>query len=229
MMQSFLTLLQINDSMFPIGGFTQSYGLETYISIGKVKDPATARDYAINMLRYSVFYNDAAFVYRVYRDFSKTKNFKKWGELDTLVTALKAPMEIREASRKLGVRFLKTVQQFAPYPICDKYLAAIQSGKMVGHHSLAFGLYCVCAGVPQDQALNAFYYNILNGIVTNCAKAVPISQIEGQKILFDLQPLIQDLVAAQADMPEEHLGLCSVGQEVRCMQHEKLYTRIYIS
>ncbi len=42
-MQQLLTLLQINDSMFPIGGFTHSYGLESYIAADLVKDTPTAK------------------------------------------------------------------------------------------------------------------------------------------------------------------------------------------
>ena len=90
-------------------------------------------------------------------------------------------------------------------------------------------MYAQSQGISYEDALSAFYYNTLNGIVTNCAKLVPISQMDGQQILFDLQGLIQELVSSQADMDEDMLGNCCVAQDLRCMQHEKLYTRIYIS
>ena len=35
-------LLQINDAMFPIGAYSHSYGLETYIQNGIVHDSQTA-------------------------------------------------------------------------------------------------------------------------------------------------------------------------------------------
>ncbi len=43
-MQQLLTLLQINDSMFPIGSFTHSYGLETYVDKGLVNNNETAKN-----------------------------------------------------------------------------------------------------------------------------------------------------------------------------------------
>ncbi|MNL53731.1 Urease accessory protein UreF [compost metagenome] len=66
-------------------------------------------------------------------------------------------------------------------------------------------------------------------MVTNCAKLVPISQMDAQQILFKLQPVIDRLVAEQPLLSDDLIGNCCVAQDIRCMQHEKLYTRIYIS
>jgi len=228
-MQKLLTLLQINDSMFPIGGFTQSYGLESYVSSSIVKDNASAATYAKTMLEHNIYYNDAAFLYKAHTLPGGKKLWAKLTALDELVTALKAPFEIRDASKKLAIRFLKLANELKTYSPCVKYAESIQKGELHGHYPIAFGLYAKAAGIGTEDALAAFYYNTLNGIVTNCAKIVPISQTAGQKILFDLHPLITKLVKKQKDLDESLIGLCCIGQEIKCMQHEKLYTRIYIS
>lgn len=228
-MNPLLTLLQINDSVFPIGSFTHSYGLETYIHKGIVHDSATAKTYAANMLRHNVFYNDAAFFAKAWQlcegKFSKAKLLA----LDRLVSSYKSPYEIRQASKKLGIRFLKVVDKFGAPRRCKIYLEAIQRGEAGGHYPIAFAMYAQAQEITYSDALSAFYYNTLNGIVTNCAKLVPISQMDGQQILFSLQGLINELVEQQNNMDEDRLGNCCVAQDVRCMQHEKLYTRIYIS
>lgn len=229
-MINLLTLLQINDSMFPIGSFTQSYGLESYINDHLVHDNDTAEKYTRTMLRYNIFYNDAAFVNKSwhYANDKKTawKNIQK---LDELVTALKAPIEINNASQKLAIRFLKLTQQLKKNPICSKYLTAIEKGQLSGHYAIAFALYAHHEGITSKDTLAAFYYNTLNGIVTNCAKMVPISQIVAQKILYNLQPLVSELVEKQNDLSDDYIGICCIGQEIKSMQHEKLYSRIYIS
>lgn len=38
-------LLQVNDALFPIGGYSHSYGLETYIQKGIVKDVRSAAEF----------------------------------------------------------------------------------------------------------------------------------------------------------------------------------------
>lgn len=228
-MNPLLTLLQINDSVFPIGSFTHSYGLETYIHKRIVHDVASARTYAETMLKHSVFYNDAAFFQRAWALCEGRFSSRKLAELDSLVSSLKSPSEIREASRKLALRFLKLVESFGSVKRCKTYLEAIQRGEAGGHYALAFALYAQSQKISYEDALSAFYYNTLNGIVTNCAKLVPISQTEGQKILFQLQGLIKELVEKQQSMDDALLGNCCIAQDLRCMQHEKLYTRIYIS
>lgn len=228
-MNPLLTLMQINDSVFPIGGFTHSYGLETYITKGIVKDSKSAKEYAKSMLEYSFFYNDAAFFHKTWTICKDRATKKKIEELDALITAYKAPFEIRDASKKLGIRFLKLTEKLQPVARCKTYLKSIQNNEMHGHYAMAFAMYAQAQKIEYKDALSAFYYNSLNGIVTNCAKLVPISQMDAQQILFKLQPLISELVDRQSALEENLIGNCCVAQDIRCMQHEKLYTRIYIS
>lgn len=228
-MQPLLTLLQINDSMFPIGGFTQSYGLESYVSQGIVKDTPSAIVYARDMLSHNIYYNDAAFLQMTWKLLEAKKNSREFQKQDEFITALKAPSEIRMASKKLAIRFLKLTQGLHPVKRCSNYLKNIQEGKLHGHYAVAFALYAHAHGITLKDALMAFYYNTLNGIVTNCAKLVPISQNDAQKILFNLQATISQLVEQQEELDQSLVGLCCIGQEIRCMQHEKQYSRLYIS
>ena len=55
-------LLQINDAMFPIGAYSHSYGLETYIQNGIVHDSQTAGEFIRKKLKYNMLYNELAFV-----------------------------------------------------------------------------------------------------------------------------------------------------------------------
>ena len=111
----------------------------------------------------------------------------------------------------------------------EQYLNAIRAQQAKGHYCIAFGVYAQALQVDKTSALTGFYYNAAVGMVTNSVKLIPLGQQDGQKILFTLQPLIQKLVQSTLQPDKELIGRCCPGFDIRCMQHERLYSRLYMS
>ena len=76
-------LLQINDAYFPIGGYSHSYGLETYIQDGVVHDTDTAAEFILKKLKYNLCYNELAFVKHAW-ECANNGDLDKLKELDDL-------------------------------------------------------------------------------------------------------------------------------------------------
>ncbi|GAA0563335.1 urease accessory protein UreF [Chitinophaga japonensis] len=223
-----LPLLHLSDPTLPIGGYTHSNGLETYVQEGLVHDAASAAAYIQSMLVNNLQYNDAAFASLAY-DAAVQEDFPALLQLDEECTALKIPREIRQASQKLGSRLLKIFSRRYPSAFVQQYEQAIQQGDAAGHYCLVFGVYACQLQAPKADALQAFYYNAAVGMVTNSVKLVPLGQLDGQDILFRLQPLMQELATATLQPDRRRLGCCNPGLDIRCMQHERLYSRLYMS
>ena len=51
-------LLQVNDALFPVGGYSHSQGLETYIQRGIVHDEDTAREYIMHKIKWNIGYTE---------------------------------------------------------------------------------------------------------------------------------------------------------------------------
>ena len=98
-------LLQVNDALFPIGGYSHSYGLETYIQKGIVKDADSAGEFIRKRLQYNFFYNEF-FAVRLAWEYAAEGDLKAVVGLEAVMEAGKIPRETREASRKLGARFV---------------------------------------------------------------------------------------------------------------------------
>ncbi len=223
-----LSLLQLSDPMLPIGSYAHSNGLETYVQQGIVKDIATAREFVIEMLTQNFQYTDAAFVSLAY-DVTEQNDFKKIIVLDEECNAVKLPREIRQASQKLGIRLMKIFQPVCNSLIADEYNKAIHQQQAAGHYSIAFGIYAYALQIGKAEALTGFYYNAAVGMVTNCVKLIPLGQQHGQELLFSLQLLINQLVQNSLKPDLELIGLCCTGFDIKCMQHEQLYSRLYMS
>ena len=225
---SLLHLLHLCDSSLPIGGFSHSAGLETYVQEGIVSDKKSAIEFVSLQLFQNIFFTDAAFVSMAY-DAACNDDMTEILRLDELCTAVKLPEEMRMASNKLGLRLLKIFQVNSGAILIDQYSSQIDSHNAFGHYCIAVGLISRTLNIEKKDALAGFYYNAANGFVTNAVKLIPLGQQDGQAILMSLFPLINELAKRSLNPDEKMIGFCCAGFDIRSMQHEQLYSRLYMS
>ena len=87
---SLLSLLHIADPTLPIGGYSHSNGLETYVQKGLVNSTETAALFLNNMLSSSILHNDAAYVRLAYEAMASENNYAKIILLDEECSAMRA-------------------------------------------------------------------------------------------------------------------------------------------
>ena len=167
-------------------------------------------------------------------------SWQKLQALDEIYGASRGPFELREGSRKLATRFEKTTDAFCEIPLLangthgenstgrasemhDAKTAAYQAV----YFPVAYGAHCAERGIPLEECLAAFTYSQVSARVTTCVKLVPLSQSEGQRILYSLMKNFSDLVAKCFTLSENDLCRSSPGLDLRAMQHEYLYSRLY--
>ena len=84
-------LLQVNDALFPIGGYSHSQGLETYIQKGIVHDWKTACEYITQKLRWSLLYTDLLGV-RLAFEYAKAHDVEGLSRIEDILEASRIPM-----------------------------------------------------------------------------------------------------------------------------------------
>ena len=219
-------LLQVNDSLFPIGGYAHSYGLESYVQHGLVKDGETAFRYLESMISHNLLYNDLLAVRLSYECAASADAAGLLG-LDELLLASKSPAELRGASMKLGSRFIKTVGSLPIIYGNGAFAAYAKDGASL--HPIAYGAFCADAGLEKARGIQLFLYAQVSAAVTNCVKLVPLSQTKGQQLLCRSSVLQERALELLPSLTIMDMGRSLPGYDLRSMQHERLYSRLYMS
>jgi urease accessory protein len=115
------------------------------------------------------------------------------------------------------------------FGVMREYNKTVQTRQTPGHYCIAFGVCAAALGIGLREVLTGYYYNAAAGMVTNCVKLIPMGQQDGQELLFSLHSLIGELVGGSLEPDRELIGVCCSGFDIRCMQHEQLYSRLYMS
>ncbi|MFR9650586.1 MAG: urease accessory protein UreF [Rikenellaceae bacterium] len=210
------TLLHLSDPTLPIGGYAHSCGLESYVQRGVVCDEATAKEFIRNSLHYNAKFNDAIYLRLAWESGADITALRR---LDEECRATKSPREIRQASEKLGVRLLKIFSR----KISLKDLSG------VSNYAVIYGAVAYRMGLSLEDTLLSFYYNTMVCMVTNAVKLIPLGQLAGQDILFELEQELEQLTQETVALDREMRGVCAVGFDIGAMQHERLYSRLYMS
>lgn len=217
----FILLMQAFDSLFPIGAFTLSNGMENYTQKEIVKDKKSLISYLKSYL-YVLPFTDLGFAAKAYE-----------GEdivyLDELCTASKTPFEIRSGSEKLCMRFLKTENALGDYPKLRKYYDLIKDKKCTGQFPVAVGLFISDTSSEELMGLKMYCYSLISMTVNHAVKLIPLGQTDGQKALTGVMDLITKSAERAMNVSICDLGISGAGFDISSMEHERLYSRIYIS
>ena len=222
----FLGMMQSLDAFFPVGAFTLSNGLEDYVLRDRIQNGKDLENYIQGFLQ--IFpYSDLGIVSLAYRN---ARSREAILELDADGTVMKGASEVRNGSIRMGRRYMKARAAIGDSgEMLAWYQQCVQAGTASGLHSAAIGLYGAEKGLPEEMVLTMYGYSVLSAIVNNCVKLVPLSPVEGQRVLFSSMKDLGRAVGYAMKTDIMDLGVSGCGMEIHCMNHEELYSRKYMS
>ena len=222
-------LFQINDALFPIGAYSHSYGLETYIQKNLVRDVDSAYEYLKSNLMSNFLYSELLSIYLAFEYASRniTKGIIK---IDNILNNSKSSREVRIASQKLGSRFIKTLLSTEINYKNNNFLDYVNKSKNnLPTHTVAYGVFCQSVGIERERAIEGFLYSYTSSTITNCVKSIPLSQTQGQQLLYKSHDIFEEVINKLDELTIDDLCLSTPGFDIRSMQHETLYSRLYMS
>ena len=104
-------LFQINDSLFPIGAYSHSYGLETYIQKKLVTNVDTAFEYLKCNLKFNFLYSELLAINLSY-EYADKERLDKLIRLDNILNASKSPKENKIGKSKIRLKIYKNIIKY---------------------------------------------------------------------------------------------------------------------
>jgi urease accessory protein len=218
-------ILQLMDSLFPVGAFAYSDGLESAAAGKLVHDASSLAGWLDHFI-------DAVFVPcegLALLKCMRAAEQKDWGtirSIDEELTALKPAAATRAGSRSVGKRLLTTYGAIA-----GRDIPFLSSGTTLPHCNapVAYALALSHRGVGCGDALVAFGYVRLAGIVSAALRLVALGQQQGQALLT--RAIDHLLPAAERVLRMEDEPLRSFGPhlDIQQMNHRYLYSRLFRS
>jgi len=226
--EQLLALLQLADGLFPTGGFAHSFGLETYVQAGVVRDAAGLEALLAAQLEGSVGPTDAAAVACATRC-AGAGDLEGCLDLDTRLDAMRWVPEFRAASVQMGRQTLRVAKATSDAPFLDAFARAVAEDRAPGHHATVFGAVLGCRGVEPEFAATAYLHSAAVLSVNAALRLLPLGQVEGQRVLASMWPRIARLAAEAAVARVDDLWSFTPGLEIAGLRHADLDARLFRS
>jgi urease accessory protein len=222
-----LRLLQLADGLFPAGGYAHSFGLETYVQAGRVRDGAGAEAVLRAHLEGSAGPGDAVAVVAAVR-LGRAGDLDGAAALDFEIDAMRPAAELREASRQMGRQTLRVAAALTGSPFLAAFARRVETDRAPCHHPLVFGLVGGVLGWTELDAAQAYLHANAVAIVSAAVRLIPLGQLEGQRVLWSVGELVTRL-AREAAASDGAPWTFAPGLEIAAMQHARLDARLFRS
>jgi urease accessory protein len=227
-MDSFLSLLQFADGLFPAGAYAHSFGLEYYVQSSGVSDAAGLEHFLHAYLEGAVAPNDAVALLCAWRA-AKLGDLASCIALDEMLDAMKTSSELRDASRQMGRQTLRVANHLPCDPLLNELGRAVAEDKTPGHHPVVFGMIGAAMQWPAREMVGAYLYSTSAALVGAALRLIPLGQLAGQHVLWNLRPLIARLADESQDKTQDDMWSFAPALEIASMRHARLDARLFRS
>ena len=171
---AWMELLHLADSALPIGGQAHSFGIESLVAEAGLTEK-DLKPFFSEWL-HGTGLTEAAFCIRAHA----ARSEDEWHDLNRELSALKPARESREASLRLGRRFLSLAAALIP-----NGTLSVQGD---AHLAASFGLVGCALGVAPALIAAAFLHQTLFSAISACQRLLPLGQTRAMHLLWALKP-----------------------------------------
>jgi urease accessory protein len=220
-------MLQFGDSMFPIGAFSFSSGLESAVQKGVVTDAATLHGFARTALEQAARGDGIALV--------AAHRAAIAGDVDALIRideqvyARKLSGEARAMSVRMGKKFTEMGVEVIGAPLLGTWRERIETSATPGCFPVALAINFAVQKLSSRQAFVVHQYGVAATILGAALRLMRIGHVETQKILYELNELAEGAYESAAAARLSDMSGYAPLTEILAAVHTKAHVRLFMS
>ena len=220
-------MLQFGDSMFPIGGFSFSGGLESAIQKRVVTDIPSLRDFTRTALEQAVRGDGIALIcaHRA----ALAGDIDELRRIDARVHARKLSGETRAMSTKMGRKFTELGAHVTSSPTMQDWRQRVQSGATPGCYPVALAMHFAALGLSARDAFVVHQYGVVSTILGAALRLMRISHLDTQALLFQLNADVDPAYATAASATLDDMAGFAPMADILAAVHVKAHVRLFMN
>jgi urease accessory protein len=224
---SLARMLQFGDSMFPVGGFAFSGGLESAVQKRVVTDAASLEAYARTALDQAAMGDGIAVVWA--HRAAVVGDVAELVRIDERVYARKLSSETRTMSVRMGRKFTELSAAVTGAPLLAAWRDRIQGGDTPGCYAVALAVNFAVQDASARAAFVVHQYGVATMILSAALRLMKIGHIETQRMLYRLNADADAAyeVAARARLADM-AGFAPLA-EILAAAHVKAHVRLFMN
>ena len=224
---SIARVLQFGDSMFPIGGFAFSGGLESAIQKRVVTDTETLHAYARTAVEQAAQGDGIALVWAHRAAYAG--DVAELVRIDERVYARKLSGETRTMSVRMGKKFAEMGDAVTGAALLRAWRERIEGGSTPGCYPVALAVNFAVQGLPAREAFIVHQYGVAAMILSAALRLMKISHVDTQRLLYLVNTGADAAyeVAAKARL-DDMAGFAPL-TEILAAVHVKAHVRLFMN
>src|SRR5215510_9033647 len=220
-------LLQFGDSMFPIGGFSFSCGLESAVQTGVVHDRASLHAFARTALEQTARGDGIALV-AAHRA-AATGDVEALIAIDRQVFARKPSDETRTMSTRMGRKFTEIGVDVIGAPLIRTWLARIAEGATPGCYPVALAINFAAQSLSARAAFLVHHYGVATATPGAALRLMRLSHVDTQAILYDLNAGVDAAYETAAAARLSDMAGFAPLSDILAAVHTKAHVRLFMN
>jgi len=220
-------MLQFGDSMFPIGGFSFSCGLESAVQKGVVVDTVTLHAFARTAVEQAARSDGIALV-AAHRA-ATVDDVDALINIDTQVYARKLSGEARIMSVRMGKKLVEIGVDVLGAPLLVKWRDYIETSVTPGCYPVALAIAFAVQKLMAHQAFVVHQYGVAATILGAALRLMKMSHVETQRILYELSGIVDAAYKKAAASDLSDMAGYAPLTEILAAVHNKAHVRLFMS